>query len=67
MAKLTRAQYLQENLDEHLNSENGDWFVEYRPFDGWYAIPSDPRWFGDEGEFLGVNWQSALRAIKVLY
>ncbi len=44
--------------------EIGDWYIEYRPFDGWYTVPDDPRYAGDPGEFLGVNWKQSAESIK---
>jgi hypothetical protein len=40
--------------------------IEFRPFDGWYAVPQEPRHFGDEGEPLGRNFEIAMEFIKWL-
>lgn len=66
---MTRQQYLQDLMDLKSKKypEIGDWYIEYRPFDGWYAVPSEHRYIGDFGEFLGVNWKQSAKAIKIFY
>lgn len=63
---MTRQQYLQDLMDlkSKDHPEIGDWYIEYRPFDGWYSVPDDPRYIGDPGEFLGVNWKQSAESIK---
>ena len=66
---MTRQQYLQDLMDLKTKDhpEIGDWYIEYRPFDGGYTVPDYPRYTGDPGEFLGVNWKQSAKAIKRFY
>lgn len=64
---MSRTEYLQNLLDSVLQDDHGQWFMEYRPFNGWYACPDEPRYFGDDGVFLGGTWDRAEREIKYLF
>jgi hypothetical protein len=66
MARITRAIYLQNLVDSLREPVNYKFTIEFRPFQGWFAVPDEPRWFGDDGEYLGARWQDAVRAIKSL-
>lgn len=63
---MTRQQYLQDLMDLKTKDhpEIGDWLIEYRPFDGWYSVPDEPRYIGDPGEFLGSDWKQSAESIK---
>jgi len=41
-------------------------FAEYKPGNGWWAIPFESRWFNDEGEFLGQKGMDALHTLKYM-
>lgn len=40
-------------------------YVEYRPGRGWF-LGGEPRWFGDEGDFLGRTHKEAEAEIRFL-
>ncbi len=65
---MTKREKLQELIDKKIeeNPEYYHLYVEYVPFDGWYAIPIEIRWFGDKGEYLGSNYDSAVKTINYL-
>lgn len=58
---------LEQLLLENREDEHGQWWVEYRPFAGWYALPDYPRYFGDDGVFLGKNYQDALKQLEFFF
>jgi hypothetical protein len=66
MAKISRTNYLQNLVDSLREPEHYEFTIEFRPGQGWFAVPCDPRWFGDDGEYLGSRWQDAVRRIKSL-
>lgn len=67
MKKLTKCDLLNQHLLKHIQPYHGDWCVEWRAGEGWYAIPDEPRHFNDEGEFLGRDFDEALEALKCLF
>lgn len=69
MTKINKIELLQSRLDELLNDDNRveTWWVEYRPFCGWYAMCNYPRFIGDDGIFLGKNYQEALKNMEFLF
>jgi hypothetical protein len=38
--------------------------IEFRPFKGWYAQPDEARHFMDDGDYLGDNYDEAMRSIQ---
>jgi hypothetical protein len=38
-------------------------WIEYRPGHGWYGVAEEPRWIGDEGEYLGSNYRDARESL----
>ena len=66
---MNKTSYLQELLDSQTveHPEVGDWIIEYRAFDGWYAIPDYPRYVGDPGIFLGTNWKQSKKSLRNVF
>jgi hypothetical protein len=64
---MTRTVFLNNLLEQSLKDAHGNWFIEWRPFKGWYAVPDSCRYWGDNGEFLGENWKRAVRGIRDLF
>lgn len=71
MTSLNKSELLNSRLRELLlesrEEEVDNWWVEYRPFFGWYALPDCPRYFGDDGVFLGKNYQEALKQLEFFF
>lgn len=65
---MNELEILQELLEEKQKErpEIGDWFIEDRD-DGYWAIPCEPRFWGDDGEFLGTNYKDAKHAIIEIF
>jgi hypothetical protein len=65
--EMTKREKLQAIVDEALSKNDSlhQFWVEYRPFQGWYAV-CEPRWFGDDGEYLGANYSQAKRGLRHL-
>lgn len=56
------------NQTEHLNAiieRRGveGVYVEYRPLSGWYLVTDEPRYFYDEGDYLGTTAAAAESAL----
>ena len=64
---MNKTQQLQEHLDANLRENQGVWYIEYRGRGGWWAVPDSPRWFGDDGMFLGPNAGIAKRTIGLMF
>jgi hypothetical protein len=64
---MNKTQQLQAILDENLKEYHGEWYIEYRPNRGWYAVPDMPRHFNDEGIFLGKVFGIAKRSIGLAF
>lgn len=58
---------LEQLLLENREDEHDRWWVEYRPFAGWYAVPDYQRYFDDDGVFLGKNYQDALKQLEFFF
>lgn len=41
--------------------------AEFVPLKGWFAIPDEARFVGDEGDFLGKNFEEAIAAARQIY
>ena len=41
--------------------------AEFIPRKGWFAIPDELRYYDDEGEFLGKNFEDAIASAKNIY
>jgi len=69
MSKPTKKEQLDLILEErHLENPNTyQFYSEFIPAKGWYAIPEEPRWYGDGGDFLGKNFEEAIAAAKNIY
>lgn len=64
---MNRTQQLQAILEDNLNENHGEWWIEYRPNIGWYAVPDQPRHFNDDGIFLGKRWAIAKSSIMWMF
>lgn len=55
-----------ENLIHSLVRDDikDEYTLEYLPGQGWYLIPPERRTFTDVGDFLGRNYNDAIRYIK---
>lgn len=60
--RLSRAEYLQRKWDKSGLLMEAE--IVFRPHKGWYAEPFYPRYFDDEGEYLGDTWRDAAEAIS---
>jgi hypothetical protein len=58
---------LEQLLLENREDEHDRWWVEYRPFVGWYAVFECPRYFDDDGVFLGKNYQDAFKNLEFFF
>jgi hypothetical protein len=62
----TKARQLQQMVDERATDKN--WHVEFRRFDGWYAVHPEPISIQDGNElYLGKNVTEATRSIRRLF
>lgn len=64
--KQTRADYLQQLWDTLKRPDYSDAAPEFRPFKGWYLVYDEPAYLGDEGNYIGRNWQDAEKEIRFL-
>lgn len=69
MTKINKIDLLQSRLNELLKEDVRieTWWIEYRPFSGWYSVCDYPRFSGDDGVFLGKNYQEAFKNMEVLF
>lgn len=67
MQKLTKRDLLNRHLLKLLKPYHGNWCVEWRTGEGWYAVPDELRHFNDEGEFLGKDFDEAIEALRSLF
>jgi hypothetical protein len=63
---MNKREKLQAIADEgvKMNPDNHPFSIEWRG--GWWAIPEEPRHFGDRGEFLGYNFKQAQNQLSFL-
>ena len=66
MARKTKAEQLNALAAEIRSDDQYEFFVEFRPGLGWYAMPDESRWIADEGEYLGANYEDAKKKLIVL-
>jgi hypothetical protein len=50
----SKTEKLQTLANELRTDDQCEFWIEYRPNRGWYAVADESRWFGDEGTYLGV-------------
>lgn len=69
MRKPTKKEQLDLILQEQhsKNPNNYDFYSEFIPRKGWFAISYEIRWYGDAGEFLGATFEDAIAAAKNIY
>ena len=69
MMKPTKKEQLDKIMAEARNGRKHLYVFEAKfiPRKGWFAIPDEDRWYGDEGEFLGATFKSAIAAAKNIY
>jgi hypothetical protein len=65
---MTKRDRLQKMVDDAVenNPDYHSFSVEFRGRAGWWAIPEDCRYFGDQGEYLGQDFKSAERTLGAL-
>ena len=68
MLRQSKKDHLQEIADKAYARKDFTYYfmIEFRGAGGWWAIPENPRWFQDEGEFLGMNYVAALKQLHRL-
>lgn len=59
MGRKSRREFLQEVADELRLDDQYEFWIEFRGAAGWWAVASEARWFGDQGEYLGRDWRQA--------
>ncbi len=69
MKKPTKKEQLDLILEEARDDRDELYIfeAEFIPTKGWYAIPDEHRWYGDNGDFLGKNFEEAIAAAKNIY
>ena len=60
---MTKGEKLQQLASELRTDDQCEFWIEYRPNRGWYAVATESRWFGDEGEYLGRVYQDARESL----
>lgn len=63
---MSRTDFLQNLADELRADDQVEFAIAYLPGIGWWGTPTESRHFGDEGEFLGENWQQAEKTLRFL-
>lgn len=63
---MNRREYLQAIADATRTDDQHEFDIEFRPFNGWWAVASESRWFGDNGEYLGATWWEAEKTLRVI-
>ena len=59
----SKTEKLQTLADELRTDDQHEFWIEYRPNRGWYAVATESRWFGDEGEYLGAVYKDARESL----
>lgn len=60
---MTKQEQLQALASELRTDDQYEFWIEYRPNRGWYAVASEARWIGDDGEYLGRVYQDARESL----
>lgn len=60
---MNKTEKLQTLANELHTDDQCEFWIEYRPNCGWYAVASESRWIGDEGEYLGRVYQDARESL----
>lgn len=63
---MTKTAKLQQLADELRTPEQWEFEIVWRGVAGWWAIPSETRYFNDDGEFLGHDTASAETTLRRL-
>jgi len=56
---MPKQEQLQALASELCTDDQCEFWIEYRPNRGWFAVATESRWFGDDGEYLGRVYQEA--------
>lgn len=64
--KMTKTEYLQNICDSLRSDYQYEFVIEFRQGRGWFAVTSEWRYFEDNGEFLGENWEQAEKTLRWL-
>lgn len=62
---MNKTQQLQAIADELRTAEQYEFLIEYRGGAGWWAS-CEARWIGDEGEYLGRNYNEAIATLRAI-
>ena len=54
----TKTERLQSLAYELRTDDQHEFWIEFRPNQGWYAV-TEARWVGDDGEYLGRDYREA--------
>lgn len=63
---MNKSEKLQQLCDRATRENQWDYLIEYRPFVGWYAVSLESRYFYDDGEWLGRNFEEAKKGLLSL-
>ena len=63
---MTKKENLQALADKLKKPEHYTFLIEYKPFQGWYAVPDEARCIGDDGEYLGSRYGQAEKTLRQL-
>lgn len=63
---ISKKRKLQAIIDRLIDPEIHHVTVEYRPGSGYWAVADEGRYFGDEGEWLGHDFETAAKSIPLL-
>ena len=55
----SKTEKLQALANELRTDDQHEFWIEYRPNRGWYAVATESRWIGDEGTCLGAVYKEA--------
>ena len=61
---VTKRERLQALIDELQRPDQYKLWAEFVHGVGWFAQPEEPRWIGDQGEWLGRNYTDAAQAVR---
>ena len=62
----SKTEKLQALANELRTDDQCEFWIEYRPNRGWYAVATESRWFGDEGTYLGAVYKDAREGLMCI-
>lgn len=67
MPRISVKRQLQVLADSLQTEDHYEFEIVYRGLrSGYWAIPDEPRWYGDEGSYLGDDLKSASRTLRAM-